>query len=190
MAIKTFTAAEKLTASDTNTFLANAGLVFINTLSLSAVATGAIDSVFTSTHTSYRLVITSGAASANTALFIQFRSGGTAYTTANQSTALVGLNAASGASDNAASATFAGMYIGNCPTTAGRHLATVDIMNPQVATNTVLNIQTMFADSGGTISRAGGGVVPTTTQYDGFQISTLSAITVTTTCRIYGYRQA
>jgi len=190
MAVKTFTTGEVLTAADTNTYLNNGGLVYIDTLSLSAVTSGAVDNVFTSTHTSYRLIITSGAASANTALFIQFRASGTPYTTGNQAYGLVGINASSGSFDNANSATQVGMYIGNCPTTAGRHLATVDVMNPQLATYTVCNIQTMFADSGGTISRAGGGVVPTTTQYDGFQINTATATTVTTTCRIYGYRQA
>lgn len=185
-----FASGEILTASDVNTYLTNGGLVYINTLSLSGVATGAIDSVFTSTYTNYRLVISSGAASANGSLLIQMRASGTAYTTGNQIYGLLGINAASGAADNANSATQVGIYIGNIPTTAGRHLATVDIMNPQVATYTMFNVQTMFADAGGSISRAGGGLVPTTTQYDGFQITTGTATTATTTCRIYGYRQA
>ena len=189
MPVKTFTDNTSLPASDINTYLNNGGLVYINTLTLSGVTVGAVDNVFTSSYTSYRLVITSGAASANTALFIQMRSSGTAYTTGNQAYGLLGINNSSGAADNANSGTQVGIYVGNVPTTAGRHLCTVDVMNPQLATYTMFNIQTMFSDAGGSISRAGGGVIPTTTQYDGFQLNTATATTITTTCRIYGYRQ-
>lgn len=190
MAIKTFTDNTQLPASDINTYLANAGLDYLNTLTLSSVATGALDSVFSATYQSYRLVIRSGAASANTALFIQFRAGATAYTTADQDYGLLGINMATGAADNAASGSAPGMYIGNVPTTAGRHLAIVDITNPFETTNTVCSIDAIFLDSGGAISRRGGGIVPTTTSYDGFQITTNGVPTISTVCRVYGYRQA
>jgi hypothetical protein len=190
MAVKTFTTGEVLTAADTNTYLANAGLDYINTLTLSSVATGALDSVFTSTYQNYRLVIRSGAASANTALFVQFRASGTAYTTADQDYGLVGINMATGGADNASSGTSVGMYVGNVPTTAGRHLAILDIANPRETTYTVCTIDAIFNDSGGYLSRRGGGVVSTSTAYDGFQITTNSATTVSTVCRVYGYRQA
>ena len=166
------------------------GLVYINTLTLSSVATGSINSVFSSTYQNYRLVIRSGAASANTALFIQFRAGATAYTTADQDYGLVGINMATGAADNASSGTAVGMYIGNVPTTAGRHLAIVDITNPFETTFTVSSIDAIFQDSGGALSRRGGGIVPTSTSYDGFQITTNGAPTVSTVCRIYGYRNS
>lgn len=164
------------------------GLEFINTLTLSSVTSGAIDSVFTSSYLNYRLIISSGAASANTSLLIQMRSGGSAYTTADQRYGLLGINMASGSADNANSATQTGIYIGNVGTTAGRHLATVDVVNPQQAVFTTFNIQTAFLDVGGYLSRAGGGIVPTNTQYDGFQIIATGGATVTTTCRIYGYK--
>lgn len=185
----TFAAGEILTASDVNAYLTNGGLVYINTLSLSAAASGSIDSVFTSTYTSYRLVITSSAASANDSIFVQFRVGGTPYTTGDQRYGLLGINMATGAADNASSATGVGMYAGNVPTTAGRHLCIMDVANPQLATNTVCNITTTYLDAGGYVMRTGGGIVPTTSQYDGFQINTTTATTVTLSCRIYGYRQ-
>ena len=63
MAIKTFTTGEVLTAADTNTYLANSGLVYITEVALS---TTAIDGIFTSTYDNYRIVVnqiqTSGAA--------------------------------------------------------------------------------------------------------------------------------
>ena len=57
MAIKTFTAGSVLTASDTNTFLANAGLVWLNTTTFSNEASKSIDNVFSSTYTNYRIVV-------------------------------------------------------------------------------------------------------------------------------------
>jgi hypothetical protein len=54
MAIKTFTTGEVLTASDTNTYLANSGLVYITEVALS---TTALDGIFTSTYDNYRIVI-------------------------------------------------------------------------------------------------------------------------------------
>lgn len=56
MAVKTFTN-EQLTASDTNTYLANAGLVWIATATASGTARSlAIDNCFTSTYANYRVV--------------------------------------------------------------------------------------------------------------------------------------
>lgn len=166
------------------------GLEYINTLTMSGVTTGSIDSVFSSTYLNYRLVISSSAASANCSLLVQMRSGGSAYTTGDQRYGLLGINMATGAADNANSATQVGIYVGNVPTTAGRHIATVDISNPYQAVFTTFNIQTAFVDAGGYLSRAGGGVVPTTSQYDGFQILATGSATVTLTCRIYGYRNS
>jgi hypothetical protein len=54
MAIKTFTTGEVLTASDTNTYLANSGLVYITSATLSATA---LDGIFTSDYDNYRIVI-------------------------------------------------------------------------------------------------------------------------------------
>jgi len=54
MAIKTFTTGEVLTASDTNTYLANSGLVYITEAALS---TTALDGIFTSTYDNYRIVV-------------------------------------------------------------------------------------------------------------------------------------
>jgi len=54
MAIKTFTTGEVLTASDTNTYLANSGLVYITEAAISATA---LDGIFTSTYDDYRIVL-------------------------------------------------------------------------------------------------------------------------------------
>jgi hypothetical protein len=56
MAVKTFTTGEVLTASDTNTYLANSGLVYVSSGSFSNAATADITG-FTSTYKAYRVVI-------------------------------------------------------------------------------------------------------------------------------------
>lgn len=56
MAIKTFTTGEVLTASDTNTYLANAGLVYITSTSVGTGATLTVSNVFSSTYDNYLIL--------------------------------------------------------------------------------------------------------------------------------------
>ena len=58
MAIKTFVASEVLTASDTNTFLANSGLQYISTTNLSGGATNVVG-CFSNTYDNYRFIFQS-----------------------------------------------------------------------------------------------------------------------------------
>ena len=65
MAIKTFTTGEVLTASDTNTYLANSGLVFVSSTTIgSAVASVTVTNAFSATYDNYRISYTNGNASA------------------------------------------------------------------------------------------------------------------------------
>jgi hypothetical protein len=66
MAIKTFTSGEILTAADTNTYLANSGLVVIKSVTVgSTVATVPVTDIFSSTYNSYRIVYSDGVSSAS-----------------------------------------------------------------------------------------------------------------------------
>jgi hypothetical protein len=56
MAIKTFTTGEVLTASDTNTYLANAGLVYITSTAVSG-STVTVSNCFDSTYDWYKVVL-------------------------------------------------------------------------------------------------------------------------------------
>ena len=58
MAIKTFTTGEVLTASDTNTYLANSGIVFIASSTFSASGGVEFQNCFTSTYDNYIAVFT------------------------------------------------------------------------------------------------------------------------------------
>jgi hypothetical protein len=65
MAIKTFTTGEVLTASDTNTYLANSGLVFVKSQTIgSGVASVTVSDAFNSTYDAYKIVATNVSASA------------------------------------------------------------------------------------------------------------------------------
>jgi hypothetical protein len=60
MAIKTFTTGEVLTASDTNTYLANAGLVFVSGTTITAGASSVVVSnCFNSSYDRYKIVVES-----------------------------------------------------------------------------------------------------------------------------------
>ena len=57
MAIKTFTANSVLTAADTNTYLANSGLVYVTSQTVgTAVASVTVSSAFNSSFDSYKIV--------------------------------------------------------------------------------------------------------------------------------------
>ena len=77
MAIKTFTTGEVLTASDTNTYLANSGLVYITE---AAFSTTALDGIFTSTYDNYKIVLNNASTSGVGGL-IQFKYRDTANAT-------------------------------------------------------------------------------------------------------------
>jgi len=69
MAIKTFTTGEVLTASDTNTYLANSGLVYIKQQTVgNAVASVTVSDAFSSTYDNYKITYTGGASSGGGAL--------------------------------------------------------------------------------------------------------------------------
>jgi len=100
MAVKTFTTGEVLTASDTNTYLNNGGLVYITTGTAAAGAsTLSVNNCFSSTYENYRLVISSADGSANTGLYMRTRNAGTDRTT-NYFYAQIGLTTAGGASND------------------------------------------------------------------------------------------
>ena len=67
MAIKNFTTGEVLTAADTNTYLANSGLVYVTSQTVgSAVSTVTVPGAFSTTWNDYRIIYSGGTATAST----------------------------------------------------------------------------------------------------------------------------
>jgi len=72
MAIKTFTTGEVLTASDTNTYLANSGLVYVTSTTVgSGVSSVTISNCFSSTYDNYRITYAGGVSSASGSGYLQ-----------------------------------------------------------------------------------------------------------------------
>lgn len=66
MAIKTFTTAEVLTSADTNTYLANSGLVFVKQQTIgTAVTSVLVDNAFNATYDAYEVIVSGGTSSGN-----------------------------------------------------------------------------------------------------------------------------
>jgi hypothetical protein len=75
MAIKTFTAGAVLTAADTNTYLANSGLVYVKSQTVgSAVSSVTVSSAFSTDYDNYRILYTNGLSS-GTAIGISMKLG-------------------------------------------------------------------------------------------------------------------
>lgn len=132
MAVKTFTTGEVLTASNTNTYLNNGGLVWIATATASGTARAlAIDNVFTSTYSHFRVVVSLGSTVNSNLLYFQLlnSSGSTVATSYYSST--YGRDYTTGATAVTADSATTLAYIGAIPNGATTPLgASFDIWTP------------------------------------------------------------
>ena len=191
MAIKTFTTGEVLTASDTNTYLANAGLVYIASGTLSSTATN-FASVFSSTYRNYRVVISSIQMSNTGYVYFQMLTGTTPNTSAEYAWAFAGYTAGGTAANDNATGQAVG-FLGWAQSGANNipiGALSFDIYAPNAAERTFLTVQaTSF--SGTLTSRVGLSEHNLTTAYDGIRFLTNNgAVTFGGNVTIYGYRQA
>lgn len=183
MPIKTFVSGEILTASDTNAYLNNGGLVYITATTVSAASTPSIDSCFTSTYAHY--FITYNLTSSLTGQYTAFRlrAGGVAKATNynrfnfTATTAALSLDASGTAQTEI-------MLSGQSTTMIA---GTMYVFNPQVSGVTGVQGNTVVPGS----QYGFGGHQTETYQADGFQIfASGNAATYTGTIRVYGIRQA
>jgi len=185
MAIKTFTTGEVLTAADTNTYLANSGLVYITSGALSGSATNFVG-CFTSAYTNYRIVL-HGVGVNNPAswVYLRFLVGSTPTSTRYFGSHM-GLNSLGGTSypvwNNAPQT-----YLMNTDTGTQSN-GSFDIYQPQLAKVTGLMGQSANQQTTNFLQYQGGGVQDSTTQFDGFRIDADYAIAGTVT--VFGYRKA
>ena len=133
MAIKTFTTGEVLTASDTNTYLANAGLVYITEVAVgTAVSSVALTNVFSATYDNYRIIYAGGTMSAAQRFGMTLGASVTGYYEG-----LIFMNY-SGTFGNAGSTNIANwQWMGGGSTTSAGFI--VDLQNPFLAQYTQMN---------------------------------------------------
>jgi hypothetical protein len=164
----------------------NVGLVHLNTTSFSAVSSIAIDNVFTSSYTSYRIIFNVLTKSTDGFMYLYFRTGGANNTTSNYNYAgLIGRTSATTANYGAASNTYGIVNFSN----VSHAIASLDIVNPQIATNTTFTTTAFGGDSSTWFSNVGGGNFNTTTQFDGITFAPATG-TIGGNIRIYGYRNS
>jgi hypothetical protein len=193
MAIKTFTTGEVLTASDTNTYLANSGLVYVAGGALSSTATN-FAGCFTSTYANYRIVIGGFGSSVVQYLVFQMLTGTTPETGANYYTAMTGYTSSGAASSIPLAAGSSG-YLGynyQANSALRDSSCSFDIMGPALAQRTQLVGTSQGFASATTIYNAWSGSTNhnLANAYDGIRILNLGGGTIAGDVRIYGYRQA
>ena len=182
MAVKTFTS-EILTSSDTNTYLANSGLVYVSSTTVgSAVSSVTVSSAFSTTYDAYQIVYSGGSMSGDIAIGLSLGSTATGYygnlTYANYgSTAVVSLN-----DNNAARFVVVG---GGDNTNGGSAMFTLN--------NPFLTKQTYVTAPGVAWSTFNGtynGRLANSTSYTAFTLTCASGTITGGTIVVYGYRKA
>lgn len=182
MAVKTFSTNELLTSSDTNTYLANSGLVYITGTTGTATTAININNCFSAAYDNYRIVISNGTADAPRAIYFRLRASGTNSTASYYYGARYSLFVGGSADQNGNNVGF--ILAGTWGTTP-KSGCTFDLCNPFDTVHT--NIMGVAANFDASWLFAG--VHQVNTSYDGFSIIA-SAGTLTATVRVYGYREA
>ena len=188
MAVKTFTTGEVLTAADTNTYLANGGLVYITQANVgTAVSSVTVSNCFSSTYDNYRILVSGISLSVGGSLGIQLNN-------ATGSTYYMGgiyLNFTSTTVNGygpPAATKWTDLIAGETLQSTGA----VDIFAPNKAQLTTASCMSIKA----------GTTAPTlahytmnaleysTAQHTGFTITPVSGTITGGNIRVYGYRQA
>lgn len=182
MAVKTFTTGEKLTTSDTNTYLNNGGLVYVTSQAVgSAVSSVTVSNAFSTTYDNYRIIYNGGTTS--TSGYWQMRLGasnatyygGLMYVVYSTGTvAGLGLNNAQQFS-----------YIGGM--NQSQTSICVDVFSPYLAKFTYVTASSVINGSnyGQFI-----GDHETATSYTDFTLYTSTGTATGGTITVYGYRKA
>lgn len=188
MAVKTFTTGEVLTASDTNTYLANAGLVYVTSTTVgSAVSSVTVSNVFSSTYDNYRLILSDATVSIGGSIGLQLNNatgstyymGGIYMTFANTTVNGYGPAANTRWNDVWAAETV-------------QSTGALDLFSPNKAKPTTGTCMSVKAGSGGaTLAHYSLNMLEnTTSQHTGFTLYPVSGTMTGGTITVYGYRKA
>jgi hypothetical protein len=182
MAIKTFTTGEVLTASDTNTYLANAGLDFVKQQTIgTGVSSITISNAFSATWDNYRIVVSGGVFSGNVP--VQFKVGPSSPATGYYAMLIY---ASYGGSVTNASVSNGGVWNWMGFGSSGGIGATVDILTPFASKNTFCVAGTYNHVGGGGTCQ---GILGNTNSYTDLIVQPESGTATGGTITVYGYRK-
>lgn len=192
MAIKTFTDAVALPASDINTYLTNGGLVYTGQATATAGSTIlTLDNCFNSTYTNYLIVYNISSYSTSSILYMRLRSGG-----ADDSAASYAWGRTYSRWDGLSTSGLGNMTDTVFPigTTGGGVTTienTINIYNPNLAERTFVQLQ--YTEIGTTTANSFNQLVAgqkqTLTQYTGLSLIRSGAATFAGTVTVYGFRK-
>jgi len=185
MAVKTFVTNEVLTASDTNTYLNNGGLVYVTSASFTG-ATWNINSCFTSTMNHYRVLVEYDSPGGNDVAFVQLRTGLTNTTTGYYHAGADFLASPTYSPQGGTNA--ASIRVG-CMSSGIPARIQLEFFKPYAAAYTGVTSysQSSYSPDSRWLTISGGHLA-NTTSYDGFSIAGSTSSTGTIT--VYGYRKA
>jgi len=182
MASKTFIPGEVLTASDTNTYLANSGTVLLKTqLVGTTVSSVVVTGAFSADYDSYKIMYTGGVHSATQDIALQLGSTTTGYYGARIALFYVADTLSYSRNNNGASFGFVGTgastgaYV-NC-----------DLISPFLSTRTIINAPSVVLSST-SIAGSFSGFLDNNTSYTAFTIIPTGGTLTGGTIRVYGYR--
>jgi len=181
MAIKTFTTGEVLTAADTNTYLANSGLVYVTSATAgSAVSSLTVSNCFSATYENYRIIISGGTASASgdNLLFQLGGITGSVYQTAGFFVTY-GTATVSAYAPAATTSWLVGFFGVN------NTAVTMDLINPFASKQKGMNTV-----SSATFTYNFTGQCTSTTSATGFTLTPAAGTITGQTVTVYGYRKA
>ena len=180
MAVKTFTSGEVLTASDTNTYLNNGGLVYVTQQTVgTAVASVTVTGAFNATYDSYRIIYTNGVGSGIAVINMTLGSTATGYYQGGISVPFTGATLLSQVNNGPAWANTGVM---------GTDYANVvvEIHNPYLSKKTFITWDYLYTAEYIRI----GGYLNNTTSYTAFTLTTGAGTLTGGTITVYGYRKA
>ena len=187
MAVKTFTTGEVLTASDTNTYLNNGGLVYITQVNLTGSAVS-VTSCFSSTYDSYRIVVSNLTNSAG-AVFLQAQ-------LLSGTTPANGANTYKSQRFNASGATLTGVAYSDTsaqlvPFGMVANAQVIDVVAPALAKYThFIALGTYDANTSTPVMEYEVSIHGVATAYDGIKLISASNNFASGKAIIYGYRQS
>jgi len=186
MAIKTFTTGEVLTASDTNTYLANSGLVFVAQTTVgSGVSTVNVESCFSATYDNYLISVANVNCTNSGAVYFKLLSNTTPTTAGFYSSTYFFQPGVSGGLGN-------GVFTNGalCETlsiaSTGGGAGVFNVTSPFLARYTTVVSQGV-ADDYGRFCMA---IHKASTSYNGLQILPPAGTFTGGTVTVYGYRKA
>lgn len=172
-------------------FLPN-GLVYLTGASFtSATSVSLPNSTFTSAYRNYRLVFQITAAGSDADITMRLRASGSDISSSNYDNAWTGFTNTAAAS-NVGSVSNTAWNLGEIDTGAPWCYMMLDVIAPQVTTNTFVTGQYAFVDKTGVayVTRNGSGVFRLTTSVDALTVISSAASAMTGVYRVYGYSES